>query len=351
MFDAAVEAGVAAFMAADEWPSDADVLGRLESQGVADWLAQRLVLFLPLAFGRRLLPGAHLSNEYDDGGTLRRLEADPIYTAAQERAAQANRTEVERIGLRGAEFNAVNNALNAGSRFEDLTVGPPVTLQPLPPPGEGDGGVPSPRRLLAEALTQHGLALEDGQRVGDLRFDARVSPHPASTGVIVQVDFALWHPALAADPLIESLAGWGETWHAAIGKSVAKFAVCSLHPIMAALLRSGDDQVPRLPVEHPGGRFVLYAGPTVTMFAETGPRIDGVLTSLLDALRSVPLTRAVHGLRVFFEHSNGVLDVNEVLLDNEPWRQGQAIVAATRFPDLPPSMVATRLFGLLVPTQ
>ena len=350
MFDAAVEAGVAALMQGDESPSDADILDRLESQGVAGWLAQRLVFFLPLAFGRLVLRGVQLSNDYDDG-TLRRLDADPVYAAAQERAARAHRGEVERIGLRSAEVNAVNNALYAGSRLEDLAAGPPVALSPLPPPGEGDGGVPSPRRLLAETLAQHGLPVQDGTRVGALHFDARVFSHPAPAGVLVQVDVVLRHPALAADPLIESLAGWGETWRAAIGQSIAKFAVCSLHPIVAALLRSGDDdQVARIPVEHPAGRFEFYAGPTITMFAETGPGVAAVLTPLLDALRSLPLTRAVHGLRIFFEHSNGALNVNEVLLDNQPWEQGQAIVAATAFPDLPP-MVATRLFGLLVPTQ
>jgi Family of unknown function (DUF6348) len=349
VFDAAVEAGVAAFMASETAPSDAEILARLESQGVAGWLAQRLVFFLPLAFGRRVLPGVQLSGEYDSQGTLRGLDSDPLYAAALERASQANRAEVERIGLRSAEVNAVNNALHAGSQLEDLVVGPPVAVQPLPPPGDGDGGVPSPKRLLVEALTQHGLTVEEGARVGALRFDARAFPHRASAGVIVQVDFLLRHPALAADPLIESLAGWGETWSTAIGQCVSKFAVCSLHPIMAGLLGArGGREVTRIPVDHPSGRFELCVGPTITMFASTGPEMGPVLTSLLDALPSVPLARAVHGLRIYLQHTDGALNINEVLLDGEPWEQGQVVVAATSFPDLPP-MVATRLFGLLVP--
>lgn len=55
-FDAAVEVGVAAFCAGPEAPSDEDVRKRLTGTGVEPWLAERLLVFLPMAFTRRLLP-------------------------------------------------------------------------------------------------------------------------------------------------------------------------------------------------------------------------------------------------------------------------------------------------------
>ncbi len=51
-----VEVGVAAFCAGAEFPSDGEVWERLTGAGVEPWLAERLLVFLPMAFTRRLLP-------------------------------------------------------------------------------------------------------------------------------------------------------------------------------------------------------------------------------------------------------------------------------------------------------
>jgi hypothetical protein len=81
-----------------------------------------------------------------DGRTNRPLAHEPVFLAASAYAAGAGRAQIERIGLRSSEVHAVNNAPNAGSRMEDLVLGPVVLAAPLPPADTGDGGLPSPRR-------------------------------------------------------------------------------------------------------------------------------------------------------------------------------------------------------------
>jgi hypothetical protein len=352
MFDEAVAVGVAAFLEGAEAPSDADVLTRLTDGGLESWLAERLVVFLPLAFGRRVLPGVELSDSFLDGSTVRPLAAEPVFGAAMARAEVANRAEVERIGLRSSEINAVNAALHRGGQLADIVAGPAALAAPLPPAGAGDGGVPSPGVAFAALLAGHGFTVS-GMRVGEFELDARVYPHPRSSAafVMAQVDFAVRHPALATEWLLESFAGVGVTWREAINQAITKFERASLHPIIAALLdrRAGRDQVTWEPYAHPAGAFELCLGPQVVLYTSAtvppaGPLVDRVLR----ALRDVPLSRQVHALRLFSCHQDGTLSTNEVLLDGEPWAAGEAVVAGSPPPAIN-GMVGVRIFGLLVP--
>jgi hypothetical protein len=366
MFDAAVEAGIMAFLDGDTPPSEGEIAETLESQGVEPWLAQRLVAFLPLAFGRALLPGAGFSDLFRDGPVERRLADEPVYAAAAARAARPIRVEMERIGLRSAEVNAANQAPNTS--LSDLVFGPTVLREPLPPAGTGDGGVPSPRDAFAQLLRDHGFAVEGdgaglriddgafriddaGFRVGDFRFDARIFPRLAPGGLIVQVDFEIRHPALAVERLVESFAGVGRTWTEAIGQSVVKFGRGSLHPLISTLLdrHKDPDQVEREPYAHPDGRFDLCLGSLLTMYSpQPAPPFGPALDALLDALRQVPLSRSVHALRVFTCHNDGELVTNEVLLDNEPWPAGESAVAGAPL-TVGGGLLGLRLFALLAP--
>ncbi|GAA4506057.1 hypothetical protein GCM10023191_062670 [Actinoallomurus oryzae] len=347
-FDAAVEVGIAAFCAGAEPPGDDEVWERLTGAGVEPWLAERLLLFLPLAYTRRLLQDVSYQDALVTPGGRVSLSAEPVFVAASARAQQAGRDEIERIAMRSSEFNAINNALHAGSQLSDLVMGEPALARDLPPVGPGDGGVPSPRAAFESFLRGHGVPLG-----GETSVDAKLFVHPAPAGVVMaQVDFAVSHPALARPWLVESFAGHGTTWRDAIGGAVNKFRLGALHPIAEGLLRPGaaPDQVERERYEHPGGAFELVLGAQINLFTDRSvPSAGPLFDRLLQALRAEPLTRAVHGLRLFVAYHEGRLQTNEVLLDGEQWPGGEAVVADGGAP-LPDGRVAVRIFGLLVPT-
>jgi hypothetical protein len=347
MFEAAVEVGIAAFLVHRDAQDD-EVQAILERTGVEPWLAQRLVVYLPVAFGRRLLTGATLSERVDDGGTERRLADDPVYVAAQERVERAVREEVSVISVRSSEVSAANQALRAGSNVEDMVFSPLALARPLAPAGTGHGGVPSPRAAFADLLAAHGFAVE-----APLSIDARVFPRLQERSVGVQVDFAIAHPSLAVPILLESFAGWGPTWRDAIGQSLEKFEYSSLHPLIAGLLDRGacHDQVQWERLEHPGGPFgVVFSGQLVLYAREPVPNLGPLVDSIKKALREVTLSRAVHALRVYVCWNKDEMVSREALLDNEPWAAGEEIVAGYAWPPAQ-GMWGSRLFLVLVPAE
>jgi hypothetical protein len=346
-FDAAVEVGIAAFCAGEEPPSDEEVWELLTGAGVEPWLAGRLLVFLPMAYTRRLLPKVSYKDGLVTPGGRVNLSAEPVFVAALGRAQRAGRGEVGRIVLRSSEFNAINKLLRGGSELSDVKLTEVTLTGDLEPVEQGDGGVPSPRTLLEGVLRGHGVALDDETKV-----DAKLSVQAAPAGVVIaQVDFAVSHPALAKPWLVESFAGHGTTWSDAIGQAVSKFNLGALHPIVDGLLRPGaaPDQVERERYEHPSGPFELVLGAQINMFTDrpvppAGPLVD----QLLQALRAEPLTRKVHWLRLFIAYNDGQLQANEVLFDSEQWPGGEAVVADSQAP-VSEERGAVRIFGLLVP--
>jgi len=322
--------------------------------GIARWLADRLVSFLPLAFGRILLRGASLSDDFVNGDTTSRLSDEPVFAAAQERATRAIRVEVEAIGLRSWEMHAVNDALQAGSRLEDLEGTPTVFVGGLASSGHGDGGVPSPRDAFAAFLKGHGYEVDRSGgklRSGALEFDAHVIPTVHPNRCAVQVDFAAWHPTLAANPLVESFGGFGTTWKEAIDQTILKFESGALHVLIAGLLDSNAcaDQVTWEKLDHARGPFDVCLGPQLTLYAsEPKVNLSPLLDRLYETLRGAELSRATHALRLYVCWNRDELTGNEVLLDNEPWRPGSELVAAATWPRVD-RFWGTRLFLLLVP--
>lgn len=345
MFEAAIEAGIATFLAR-RGADDDEVRAALERAGVEPWLAQRLVLFLPVALGRRLLSGATMTELVTDGVVERRLDDEPVFVAAQERAESAGREEIEVIGLRSAEVHAASAALNAGSELTSLVFSPVTLADSLLPAADGDGGVPSPRAAFVEFLAAHGHPVAER-----LHADARVFPRLQGDSVSVQVDFAIAHPALATPRLLESFAGWGTTWREAIAQAIGKFERSSLHPLIAGLLDrdSCPDQVSWERVDHPGGAFDACLGGQLVLYArEPVPDLGPLLDSIKEALRDVELSRAVHALRLYVCFNDGAMVGREALLDNEAWPAGDALVAGYDWPRAD-HLWGSRLFLLLVP--
>jgi hypothetical protein len=353
-FDGAVEVAVVTFLAHRQAGDDV-IFNHLRRAGVEDWLAERLIAFLPVAFGRTLLRGVALSNSLSENGADRPLDTEPVFLAAQARAQRATREEVESIGLRSSEVNAVNSLLQKDkrSRLEHLVLSPVTLVSPLTPSLAGHGGIPSPRQAFAECLTGHGYEVDaraDGLYCGPLHFDARVIPHTPRDLLTVQVDFAVQHPMLVMPWLIESFAGMGRTWREAIGQAIDKFQQASLHVLIAALLdrRACADQVSWEPLVHPAGAFDLCIGPQL-LSSTPGPIALGpLLDSLKRALAGAPLARSVHAVRIYVARDGDKTYANEVLLDNAPWEAGVVLVASYPWPRLD-RFWATRLFLLMVP--
>jgi len=353
MFDAAAEIGVAAFMAGDSAPSDEVVVADLERGGVEPWLARRLNVFLPLAFGRRLLDGIAVSDTFVDDRGSHRLEDDPVYPWIAARAMQADRAEVERIGLRSSELSAVNQALQAGVALEGLGLGPVVLAERLPAPSNGDGGVPSALAAFEGLLEDHGFPAVQG-RVGAMEIGARVipRPRPAQGLVMAQVAFAVRHPDLAPASLVESFAGVGSTWRDAVGEGVVKFERSVLHPFVAGLVdrTACAGHVRWETWQHPGGAFDVCLGRQLVMVdgeAEI-PSLGGVLDRLRTALGGLPLARAIHSLRIFVSYDRGAVVSHGVLLDGEPWPDGDAATAAAPDPGTTGPMEVQQ-YALLLP--
>ncbi|MEU7819432.1 DUF6348 family protein [Catellatospora sp. NPDC049133] len=349
MFDAAVAAGIAAFLNHPDHDED-QIVAVLREQGVADWLAERLVTYLPIVFGRYLLRACTFDPDVVDGEGRRPLDSDPVFRAAHARAQHPTHEELKQIGLRSAEVNAVNQMPD--SKLEDLVFSATHLPSPLPPAEPGDGGVPSPGVRFAQLLDGHGLTTghdAHGWYAGELRFGASLITHPAPM-VLGQLDFAVQHPALAVDRLVESVAAHGDTWRASIDRGTAMFAESSLHVLLAALVdrAAHTDQVEWERYEHPSGPFDVCVGPQISFFAQDIPPAGDAFGAVLTALHAVPLSRQAHGLRVFLCYQNGRLITNEVLLDNEPCPAGMATVPEQR-DDLPQQMAAFRIFAMLVP--
>jgi len=352
VFDAAVEVGVGAFLEGESPPADEAILASLEQAGVDDWLAVRLLIFLPLAFGRLLLPGAQLSDRFMDGNSERRLADDPVFVWASQRAARAIRHEAEWIGLRSSEVNAANKLLHAGDRMEDLRFTTVMMSETLPPVQAGDGGVPSPRRLLEALLAGHGFTVTDG-RIGTTQVDAQLvtHPRPAADMVTAQVHFVVQHPDLASPRLVESFAAAAPTWRQAIGECTGKFGQSVLHTLITGLLdrTACAEQVSWKPYHHRGGDFDLYTGPILQQFSDAeGPDLPGALDRMLGALEQTALTQKIHWLRIFTCHQHHQPTANEVLLDGQPWPTGESIVAHLA-PPTTSDLISARLFALLIP--
>ena len=112
-------------------------------EGAEPRVAARCVEFLPLAYSRMLLLEAGLPRFPESfmrllgNGEFKtsRFDSDPVWNAIVtfangERKSITAAKDLMAIGGRCATFNAVNDALHAGSRLQDLYLGEPALLWP-----------------------------------------------------------------------------------------------------------------------------------------------------------------------------------------------------------------------------
>lgn len=103
--------------------------------GVQTWLAERLLIFLPVAFTRRLLPDVSYQDGLVTPGGRVNLSAEPVFVAAL--AARSGLTAVRSGGSRrkaASRPSASRRPVNPGSRHIAKVAGD------LVPAGQQDAG-------------------------------------------------------------------------------------------------------------------------------------------------------------------------------------------------------------------
>jgi hypothetical protein len=124
---------------------DGQVCSALIESGVQPEMAEKLVMFLPIAYGRVILKKIRIrfsdtfKHPLNDGTLAEHAFADePIWRAIVECA----RDEVSRgiageqllsVAARSAEFDAVNQLLNGRSTPDNIVLTPPLILWPIKP--------------------------------------------------------------------------------------------------------------------------------------------------------------------------------------------------------------------------
>jgi hypothetical protein len=105
--------------------------------GLSRQLAARLVEFLPMAYCRVMLQGSGIqfSNSYRRAAQTGILDAEPIWSAAYNFAGNEVRRGISRSDLlaiagRSAEFQAINELLNKGSKLSDVKLTAPFLAWP-----------------------------------------------------------------------------------------------------------------------------------------------------------------------------------------------------------------------------
>jgi hypothetical protein len=263
-----------------------------------------------------------------------------MIAASAARAAHASRAEVQSIGLRSAEVDAVNQALHRGSKAEDLILSGPVLVadESSPPDAEDASPVAAGRARVAELLAAHGSKLGC-----DVRFFPRKL---LSERAELQIDFVFSAPKLPGRWVRESFAGLGATIDDAVIEATGKLAKASLHVIMATLEDEslGADQVEW----ETWGSFRACLGPLLRQWSSK-TRVDfaGYLGALKARLVAAPLSADLHFFRTFVAVDKEVLGF-DALLDNETWAPGAELVQSWPWPRADDAY-ALRHFVALVP--
>jgi hypothetical protein len=134
---------VVAFFRESPVSSDDEIYRRSVAAGIEPKRAARLVEFLPMAYCRLILAstGARFSDMFrrrqHDGSLThdQRLTSDPLWTeimlfARGEQAAGVAGKDFLAIASHSAEFDAVNQLLNRGSKPEDIVLSTAVLAWP-----------------------------------------------------------------------------------------------------------------------------------------------------------------------------------------------------------------------------
>lgn len=191
--------------------------------------------------------------------------------------------------------------------------------------------------LLAQLFQAHDVpAAVEGERVvfpaaGLKIAGAVVRQLPTPQGVMVQLDVELRLDHVRV--LVESCAGIGQSFEAALADGVGNFTANALHVLLAAFFGRVDDQVTREEWTIDGRPRTVTIGPAVTRGRPPeGAASPDWFERLARELQASRLSDGPHWLRFYHARSQGATQACEALLDNEEWPEAQAAMAALDWP-------------------
>ncbi|HKQ71374.1 MAG TPA: DUF6348 family protein [Polyangiaceae bacterium] len=348
----AIRLTLAAFAANPE-TSDDEVCRLLASVGIPAVLARSLVVLTPLAFGRALLHGigAEFAATFvrDDGRGNYVDEAElidyPYFAEALDFARnEVGRGELETVALRSAEVQAINAALNAGQKPENLVLAPPAIAWNLEGPSASDETLkrtePNVLAWTQDRLARYAVptrAFGEHVVIGDgVTLAASLLPRMIQSGrVRMQLDVIARRPEFAARrALVESFAADAPTIAEAAKAAFDRFAEASLDVIIASFVgdRFGND---RLRWETWTGRraWRVCVGSLLQSHAQVASHPYGTFLEQLKAqLSSADLSPEPHWVRTFYAAQRGNAVAAEVLFDNEPWEKAERALRGLDWP-------------------
>ena len=155
-------------------------------------------------------------------------------------------------------------------------------------------------------------------------------PEGAAAGVHA-LAIQAYSQTLGDGAIVEMFTGVGDEVAAARSDAFSSFLLGVFHPLLEALTSHACD-APQADIEQWGGRqatWKVFSGPLISRSADASALKEDY-PGFLDALRnlaSTTLASGPHWVRVFVGGFHEKLAAAEVLLDNEPWEAGQALLA------------------------
>lgn len=345
-----IDAALAAFASDGD---DDQVVDAMAAAGVDRDLAAEALVFVPLAFGRAAFSGAgpEFPASYSAAGVERDLADHPLYLEALAAAGRCDRRLFRDVVLRSSETAALNSAAHAGSKLEDLIVSPPVLSTD---PARGRAELETALRLHLDPESRRAARMTrevfeaHGPESGAAEVTARVYSGSVRPGfVTLQLDVELAHPDLGDRRVLESSGGVGDGTAAALGNAFEKFCRGALHPILGGVIDAslGGDQVEVC--ERDGWRLTL--GPLLHQWkVPDGVDYWKLFDALIDRLLASGPAREIHWLRVYYMQGPDGPFGYDVLLDNEVWDDGVALVTGWPWP-FEGDAYGVRHFAVLAP--
>lgn len=218
-------------------------------------------------------------------------------------------------------------------------------------------------RMLMDILANHHVPVQSSTEqieiLGtDLKLSSKVFWNAQRPKDAIHLDVSVRSEQFLGNrTLVEAFAGAGNSLDEAVHNAFDKFCQASLHAIMAVFINRslGEDQVEWEHWVDENHGWEVCLGPLLLQSnLQQGFDGDSFNSSdLVDALREAFLLQASnhpHWLRLFRGSLDGKCIGREVLLDNEPWPSGEAILDHWPFPDKP-GYNSLRLFLIAIPIR